>query len=508
MRNRLLWIFWLAATLMVAGTALARLYVGGERLVFLPGQTAGVHHQIEIACETCHVSKPFAGQARVRKDLNKTCVTCHKAELKAAEDSHPVKKFKNPRMAAYWEKIDARFCTSCHAEHQPETTLAGLLTLPGDYCVACHSEGEQDVRVNRPTHAGLDFGSCASAGCHNYHDNKALYEDFLVKHAGEPWLAATPVHPAAALARARPRPAEAEIAAYLAAIAAPAAAQRAEATEATKIGEAGEAGAHWAASAHAAADVGCAGCHAPRAETAEEIDAAWEAAPGEAVCARCHKAEAKTFALGRHGMRRHPELAAPRKAKTMLKRLGWKTPPEGAVDLAATVMADPAPAPLMNTAQARLHLADSAHDRDLTCNSCHAPHAQDLSFAATGACLSCHADDHSRAYEGSPHHGLWQAEQAGQGAPGSGVTCATCHMPQTARKGKTTTNHNQNDTIRPNEKMIRPVCMTCHSLEFSIDALADADLVKRNFTGRPNRHVESIDWAVSRVDQPDEGANQ
>ncbi|MGN2393421.1 NrfA- nitrite reduction protein, partial [Pelomicrobium sp. G1] len=38
----------------------------------------------------------------------------------------------------------------------------------------------------RPTHRGLAFDTCASSGCHNFHDNRALYEDFLVKHAAEP----------------------------------------------------------------------------------------------------------------------------------------------------------------------------------------------------------------------------------------------------------------------------------------------------------------------------------
>ena len=150
-------------------------------------------------------------------------------ELKAADDSHPIKKFKNPRMASYWEKIDARFCTSCHSEHEPEITQAGLLTLPTDYCVACHSEGDQDVRVNRPTHANLEFDTCASSGCHNYHDNKALYEDFLVKNHGVPWVKEEAIHPAAALAGERARPVEAEIATYLAALEAPAAYRDADA---------------------------------------------------------------------------------------------------------------------------------------------------------------------------------------------------------------------------------------------------------------------------------------
>ena len=32
-----------------------------------------------------------------------------------------------------------------------------------------------------------------------------------------------------------------------------------------------------------------------------------------------------------------------------------------------------------------------------------------------------------------------------------------------------------------------------------IDALADADLVARNFRGKPSIHVESVDWAVRRT---------
>ncbi|GIT90469.1 NrfA- nitrite reduction protein [Jannaschia pagri] len=496
MKTGTLWILWIALTLGLAAAASARLYVGGDRTVFQPGETSGVHHQFEVSCETCHTSEPFEDQASIRKDLNKTCVTCHKEELKAADDSHPIKKFKNPRMAAYWDRIDARYCTSCHSEHEPEITEAGLLTLPGDYCVACHSEGEQDVRVNRPSHLGLTFDTCASSGCHNYHDNKALYEDFLVKHAGEPWLADDPTHPPSVIARARPRADASEIETYLAAIVAP---EDAQGTEADT---------HWAASAHAAADVGCGGCHAPDAETPAEIEAAWEPAPGEQVCASCHRGQAKTFALGRHGMRRHPELANPRDPERMLKRLGWSEPPEMVVSALEDYLADPAPAPLMSTSEARVDLHAEAMGRDLTCATCHAPHEQDLSFASTGACLTCHSDDHSLAYEDSAHHDLVLAEMAGDLPPGSGVTCATCHMSTSERRGVVMTNHNQNDTLRPNEKMIRPVCMSCHSLEFSIDALADADLVQRNFQGTPDRHIESIDWAVKRVDQPDQGSNQ
>ena len=81
----------------------------------------------------------------------------------------------------------------------------------------------------------------------------------------------------------------------------------------------------------------------------------------------------------------------------------------------------------------------------------------------------------------------------------SGVSCATCHLPREIHKndGKKiiTTQHNQNDNLRPNEKMLRSVCMYCHGLGFSIDALADTRLVNTNFVGKPSRHVQSLDMA-------------
>jgi len=496
--KHILWTVWAAGTLGAAAFGFKTLFVSGDQTMLLPGETTGVHHQFEIACATCHTSDAFADVGKVRKDINKTCVTCHKDELKASDDSHPKKKFTNPRMASYWEQVDARYCTTCHIEHVPEDTLAGMLTLPGDYCVACHSEGEQDVRVERPSHAGLTFDTCASAGCHNYHDNRALYEAFLVKHGNEPWLLPQAVLPAAATARARARATDpAAIEAYIASVAAPDDAQK----DPTIAHD-------WAASAHAAADVDCAGCHAPKAETAAEVTANWIEAPDEAVCESCHRAEAKTFALGRHGMRDHPEIAKPRKAKSVLKSLGMKKPPEGLISALETYLADPDVPPQMSTAEARVPLLPDAHGQNLTCNTYHKPHEQDLEFAAVEACLTCHADDHSQAFKDSPHYQLYTAELAGDLPPGSGVTCATCHMPKTEKGGKVVSNHNQNDTLRPNEKMIRPVCMSCHGLGFAIDALADPGLIARNFSGQPDRHIESIDWALKRVEPPETDANQ
>ena len=223
-------------------------------------------------------------------------------------------------------------------------------------------------------HAGLGFDTCAD--CHNYHDNRALYADFLVKNAHQPWLADDPVHALSARQRTLSAPAFAPLALS--------------------------------------------------------------------------------------------DAIAP-----------------------ATALADPAIAS---------RWAGSGHAlSSLNCGACHGSHAADTREAAVEACASCHNDAHTLAYFGSPHHALWEAELSGDGPPGSGVSCATCHMPRTERRGTVVVSHNQNDNLRPNEKMIRTVCLDCHGLGFSLDSLADPDLVARNFNGRPSAHIESIEWALRQV---------
>ncbi|MGG7567207.1 cytochrome c3 family protein [Rhodovulum sp. DZ06] len=501
MRNALLWILWLTATLLGAGALGAAVFLGGDRSPLAPGETTGVHHQVELACETCHAADPwddFADSKAQLKDLNKTCRGCHDDELKVSNDSHPRKKFRDPRMADYWAKIDARDCTSCHVEHAPEITRPMGVTLAEDFCVACHSEGDQDVRVNRPSHAGLGFDTCASAGCHNFHDNRAIYEDFLVKHADEPWLKDHAVLPlrAARLEGGEPIAKIRGDALTLAQADAPA-----EALERTL--EAQLAG--WEGSAHAAGGVNCAGCHAPKGAKkgeAEKIAAEWDDAVEIKTCAKCHRSEAQTFTEGRHGMAFNKNVEGPRKLKKRLKAVGLKGMEE---ELPAAILAfldDPSPEDVpMQVSRARVALAPDAPHDALTCASCHDPHTADTQFARVEACASCHVDDHSRAYFDSPHYALFQAEAAGEGAPGSGVGCADCHMPRLEHPdtGQVFVTHNQNETLRPNEKMIRPTCLSCHGLGFSIDALADAALVRGNFAGKPSARIESIDWAVKRV---------
>ena len=482
-RKTVLHVSWVLITLAAIGVITMWMTVGGDREVLLIGATTDAHHQFELACESCHTAAVFASRADARKGLNKACRACHEDELNDAEDSHPRKKFRNPRMAVYWEPIDGRSCVSCHVEHRPEITRKGAVTIAMDFCEACHGEGEQDVRTARPTHADLTFDTCASSGCHNYHDNRALYADFLVKHADQPWLAATPVHALAALQRSQEPLGETALGREDAL--APASAL----ADAMSLD-------HWAGSGHAAAGVNCAACHAPEVASGAplgEIEAGWSDAAPLTVCRDCHKQEAKTFALGRHGMRQHPEIARPRDAAdTVLDAVL----PESVADWLSD---EPHPS-LMTVAEARVPMRDDAAHLSLDCGTCHQPHPVDVERAAVEACMSCHDDPHTVAYVGSPHHGLWRAEIAGDAEPGSGVSCATCHMFKVERRGAIFTSHNQSDGLRPSEKMIRPVCLDCHGLGFAIDALADEDLVAGNFKGQPTVHVESIEWAVRHAE--------
>ena len=75
-------------------------------------------------------------------------------------------------------------------------------------------------------------------------------------------------------------------------------------------------------------------------------------------------------------------------------------------------------------------------------------------------------------------------------------------MTKTERRGNAITSHNQNDNLRPNEKMIRSVCLDCHGLQFSLDALTDTRLIEANFTGKPKIRVESRLGSATHTEPP------
>lgn len=488
-RNRRWWLLWAAVTLALAGYfafALLRHGVADAplatpaRLALLPGATSHGHHQIELSCKACHTSAFGGGPV-----LQQACLGCHAKALEEGDDKHPARKFEDPRNAFRLEKIDALACVTCHAEHKPQATRAMGVTQPADFCFHCHS-GADEMPAS---HQGLRFDGCTS--CHNYHDNRALYEDFLLRHAAAPALLDRRSVPERELMEALQLLASYPAERYPFE---PVAAERADAPAEWRVDSSAPAG-HAGAldSSHARAGVNCSACHqAGAADGAASAPAAWVRRPvAPQACVGCHAEEVKGFEGGLHGMR-------------------------GASDL-----------PPMTVDRARLPMrADAAH-RELNCVSCHAAHRFDSGLAASvDACLGCHDDGHSRAFKASPHFALTLRTARGELPAGSGVTCATCHMPRqridTAEGSRIAVQHNQSQSLRPTSKMARSVCMSCHGLGFVLDALADAPLVARNFSGAPSVRHESISMALkkdnavrarraaaaaARASEPDAGAS-
>ena len=469
--SKRIWLLWGIFCIALTAYFLRSLFSDDGKSVYLIGDATYGHYQIEMACETCH-SDPFGGE----EVLQNACTQCHAEELEEAHDSHPKSKFTDPREAYRLEKIDARYCVSCHVEHQTEQTHAMGVTLPDDYCYHCHIETVEQ----RESHKDLAFDSCADAGCHNYHDNRALYESFLVKNAGMPWLSKS-------IASTIALP-ESNYAQYKA----PKTDKAKAASSVPTVPD------DWHNSSHQLAGVSCESCHTHTAQSTSNEPSIWIDKPNVEQCQSCHMKEAMGFKAGKHGMKL----------------------------IIADYISNEQNAPTAITpAESPLEFNQNNASAQHGCNSCHAGHQYDTQFASVEACLNCHIDEHSLSYEASPH-GQHRNSLIKKNLPLSNVvSCSSCHMPRIEagkhqlKVGTTHANsfkqdatadeidlhielyrvqHNQNWNLRPNEKMIRPVCMSCHSLEFSIDALADPALIENNFNGQPNKHIESIDWAVAR----------
>ena len=446
--KKTMWIAWI-----VLSASLTSYYAyglaGKDKSAYLPGQTTAGHYQIELSCDVCH-SDPFGG----KEVLQKACVECHGAELKQVNDSHPKAKFTDPRNADRIAVLDARYCVTCHVEHVQDRTRAMGVTLPDDFCVYCH----RGIAKDRPSHKALAFDTCAAAGCHNYHDNKALYEEFLVKHGEGAKLTLKPVMLARNFAGQYRQ---------LNRIDQPLTLQDAKYPATLNIGK--TILAEWEQTAHARSAVNCVDCHAQK--SADNKAGIWQDKPALSACQQCHELESETYQSGKHGM-----------------RLAQNLPP-------------------MQTSLARQVMKKALQDRRQDCMACHGSHAFDTRKAAVEACLGCHDDEHSKAYKASPHYQVWQQSVTGQSASNAGVSCSSCHLPRITVKQqgqkRTLVQHNQNHNLRPNEKMIRDVCLACHGLGFAIDSLTDPELIANNFNGLPREKIPSIAMAIKREkDQP------
>ncbi len=448
-----LWLTWICGSVAVCAWLIFSLPTADSAResskFFLPGDTTHGHYQIEMKCSACH--EP-GGEVR-----EQSCMDCHAKGLKLARDTHPSSKFSDPQKAALLLKINATKCITCHQEHVPAQTNKHGLTLPLDYCVNCHD----DVARDRPSHKGMSFMSCTNTGCHNYHDNTAMYENFLLKHAEQPDILEDPHTPLTqSIEQLR---------------------DHSNTANALELGDMDAPPDHdadrtinreWHESMHALAGVNCSDCHSlPTLEhggsgqdAPDKPSFLWSNSVSHKACEKCHKPEVDSFLQGLHGMRLASGL------------------------------------PAMSPIEARLPMKQAASHRSLTCASCHQAHKFDRTQAAVDSCLSCHNDRHSGAYKDSRHYQLWIDEVSGKSPAGSGVSCATCHMPRVPadQSGLGSGDHhrvmhNQSWNLAPIEKMARSTCMNCHGLEYTLNALADGRLSENCYQGQPQARVQSIE---------------
>jgi len=337
-KNRSIWIIWSTLVAIVVIYFGYTLLEGEDRTVFMPGEMTGGHHQIGIACDACH------GESFTDMDaMQKTCESCHGDQRKKPFDSHPRSKFTDPRNADRLENINALYCVTCHVKHKPELADKTGVTQPVDFCIHCHV----DVGENRPSHKGMEFDTCASAGCHNYHNNRSIYTDFLVKHMDEPELLDSRTVPEKEYASVLD-----EIMSY-----------PHDRYPVKKIGLK-DIDAHiknqfkttdkvrhdWMSTAHAKSGANCSACHMPEIDGQQAV---WTDRPDHRACAQCHDIEVKHFTQGKHGMRLAEGLSP------------------------------------MSPAMARLPMSEDAVNEELGCNSCHQAHEYKLDTAAVDNLYSC-----------------------------------------------------------------------------------------------------------------------
>jgi len=452
------WITWLVMSVF-AGAWLAYTMTGEEtdKSIFMPGPLSPGHHQLEQACDACHTDAFGGGEV-----IQQSCVDCHGEDRVKPFDSHPAKKFKDPRNADLLSNINALQCVSCHTEHKPEITAKDGVTQPEDFCFYCH----EDVAEERPSHEAMGFATCKDSGCHNYHNNRSLYTNYLIKHLHEPPTLSEVVLPEKEFISVIYEIAEYPHDSY------PVqqlTAEDIDATDRLEVDPTIEK--DWLETAHARSGVNCSGCHLKEVDGEER----WHEHPGQEACSTCHNVEVDRFMKGKHGMKLKQGL------------------------------------PAMTPAEAQLPMHEDAGHEQLTCNSCHGAHRYDIQTAAVESCLQCHNDEHSNAYKQTAHYALWLKEVNGSAEPGTGVSCASCHMPRvnydvSEWMSRTIVDHNQSANFSPNSKMIRSTCQHCHGLEFALDSLTDETLIKNNFATAPLGHIETMDLADREKKRRDEEA--
>lgn len=207
----------------------------------------------------------------------------------------------------------------------------------------------------------------------------------------------------------------------------------------------------WQQSAHALGHANCSDCHRDNDNWQVSIE----------TCQSCHEGQVERFQQGHHGMRIAVGLSP------------------------------------LEVSMAKLPMHQDASEKVLNCHSCHQAHDYNRRTAEADACLDCHNDKHSQQWRASKHAELWQQN------PDRGASCATCHMPRLVDKatGKVSVEHNNSANIRPNDKMVKTVCMNCHGVEFALAALADPAQIESNFSKAINASHSSMDFVRARQNE-------
>ncbi len=439
-----IWPIGLLITIISSLTLLYHLEKG-DRLFFLAGETTHGHYQIELVCSACH-SEPFAGKEAIQQ----TCESCHQSELDKVSDSHPKKKFSDPRFASMLNQLDATQCVSCHKEHDQKHTYTNGVTLPIGFCETCH----QETLEERPSHQSFDFTTCAYSGCHNYHDNSMLYEDYLARSLNkEPTDRESRLPLKTAMSRwtkknpnTIPLSFDSKLIKNL---------YPDELINQVSSQDLVRIISEWQQSSHAITQVACIDCHqnSQNTESNKVSEFLKVSKPEISACNNCHEKQVGQYLESRHGM----SLA-----------LGLKP---------------------LKTEHSRLNLKPN---QETGCIQCHNPHALIERTTQVEACLNCHNDEHSLNYKLSPHFVIKTQNQEPI------VTCSNCHLPRIKKGKRIEIGHNPNDFLRPNSKILRPVCDTCHSTEFSLAALSDTQQVKANFSLPQENHHPTYDLVRKR----------
>lgn len=418
-----LWALWIALTVIIGAYTLMPLV--GESAVeslYAPQAVGDSHHQLAQDCEICH--QPFQGIK------TQTCTNCHEDMINNPQYSHTEEKMADKPHAELGDS-----CSNCHIMHSENDVDNMMLVVKQPFCQECHQDL---VKQEEHHHHQLTFDSCQN--CHVYHDNRAFNAKFVNQHRRVGNLRDEPV--VAAKDQLKRYQEQSRYAVRTLTAADQDAPQQITVEEGIV--------AEWAASPHAKAGVNCSFCH----DKAQSGD--WNETPTYQTCQECHGPETEGYLASRHGTRDKHGL-------------------------------DPLP-----TGEAKLSMLEHASARDSDCFACHNDHSFDSKDAQVDGCLECHNDQHSLAYKNSLHYTAWKDEHANPGSEeyaNKGVSCATCHFPREQLSIKeqnyTLVQHNVSRDLRPNHKMIQPVCNQCHGLKFTMRALNDDALIENNFSESP-----------------------